>query len=196
MLASLAAFVFAYFRRELLYGEGLPYGAVSGVLQFKEFNFLYPPRTLGCILCRVAESEEKVDAYHPSSCLYTPWCLGWPFYEQPYAPTSRQVGRWRNHFLVEAKTDVLLPNTTDSFPSVEHCNVDTGDAACPHGDWELISQHLLSYWPRLEPMGDMPEIKIIQLSLHHRVNTSHISGEWSSTSYLQQNDARHFERQW
>jgi hypothetical protein len=47
MLASLAAILLAYFRRELLKGEGLPYGAVSGAMQFKEISFLASPELWG-----------------------------------------------------------------------------------------------------------------------------------------------------
>jgi hypothetical protein len=85
-------------------------------------------------------------------------------------------------FWVDAKSDLLLPNNTTFFSTLEHCNVDTGDAACPYGDWQLIHQHLLSYWPRLEPMGDLPETLTVtsplasrQMIIRHRSTENHLS---------------------
>jgi hypothetical protein len=182
MLASLAAFVLAYFRRELLYGEGLPYGAVSGGLQFKEFNFLYSPELWGAFCADWRNQRKK---WTLITLLVVCTMLG-----VSVGPSTNNLMRPRldwwdaggTTFWVDAKADLLLPNITNFVSSLEHCDVDTGDAACPYGDWELINQHLLSYWPRLEPMGDMPEILTVtsplssrQMTMRHRSTENNLS---------------------
>jgi hypothetical protein len=43
MLASIATIVFAYIRRELCFGEGIPYGVLSAGLEIDNLSFLYSP---------------------------------------------------------------------------------------------------------------------------------------------------------
>jgi hypothetical protein len=52
---------------------------------------------------------------------------------------------------------VLSPKIVDASQSLTHCREDTQDRACPHGGWETINQNHHSYWPNLQPLGNMPE---------------------------------------
>lgn len=188
MLASLAAVVFAYFRHELLYGEGLPYGAVFGGLQFKEFSFLYSPELWGAFCAEWRKQRKK---WILITLLVACTLLG-----VSVGPSTNNLMRPRldwwdaggTTFWVDATADILQPNKTDVSSSLEHCDVDTGDAACPHGDWALINQQFHSYWPRLEPMGNMPDMLTVTSPLSTRQMTiRHRSTEDNSSSTIWQN---------
>jgi hypothetical protein len=67
--------------------------------------------------------------------------------------------------------------------SLAHCNLDTGDAASPYGDWEIMHRQYHSYWPRLQHMGDIPELLGITSPLFERqMVLRHRSTESSLTS--------------
>ena len=59
-------------------------------------------------------------------------------------------------FWINATSDTLSPQVVQDSSSSEHCTFDTGDTACPYGDWQLIQQQYHAFWPFLVPMGSMP----------------------------------------
>jgi hypothetical protein len=74
-------------------------------------------------------------------------------------------------FWVSAPQSVLLPDQLDSSPQLEHCLHDTGDLVCPYGDWRLMESQYHAYWPRLQPMGSMPETINLNSPLSRRTLT-------------------------
>lgn len=188
MLASLAAVLLAYFRRELLYGEGLPYGAVSAGQQFKEFSFLYSPELWGAFCAEWRKQRKK---WTLISLLIICTLLGvsvGPSTNNLMRPRLNWCDAGGTTFWINATMGELQPSTTEVRPLLKHCNIDTDDAACPYGDWEIINRQYHSYWPRLEPMGDMPELLGITSPFSEReIVLRHRSTEEDLTSTIWQN---------
>ena len=59
-------------------------------------------------------------------------------------------------FYLNTTSDTISPLIMQDSPSLMDCAFDTGDPACPYGDWQLIQQEYHAFWPRLSPMGSMP----------------------------------------
>lgn len=59
MLASIAAVLFSYIRKELAFGDGLPFGAVFASQQFTSINFLWSAEFLGTIYREWGQKRKK-----------------------------------------------------------------------------------------------------------------------------------------
>lgn len=157
LLASLGTIIFTYLRRELVFGAGIRFGALFVGFQIDSISLLWSPEFLGTMY-----HEWKA---HPGrkmiliSMIVVCTLLG-----VSVGPSSANLMRPRldywpaggTSFWINATSDLLSPRTISDSPALKTCAVDTGDAACPHGDWQLIGQEYHAFWPRLLPMGSMP----------------------------------------
>lgn len=161
MIASLAAIVFTYIRRELIFGEGIPYGTLFAGLEIDNLSFLYSPELWSAVWARWQRRRKQ--------CMLLSILIFSTLLGVSIGPSSANLMRPRlddwpaggTRYRVNAASNVIVPSQMVLTPGIAHCTQDTDDAACPHGDWRLLEAQFHSYWPRLEPMGTMPE----QLSL-------------------------------
>lgn len=168
MLASLTTIVFTYLRRELVFGEGIPYGALCAGLEIDNFSFLYSPELWSAVW---AQWERRRKKWALLSFLVLATLLG-----VTVGPSSANLMRPRladwpaggTKYWTSAASELVTPVQMLSSPNLEHCAFDTGDAACPHGDWRLIESQFHAYWPRLQPMATMPEAMSLQSPLSSR----------------------------
>jgi len=157
MLASLGTIIFTYIRRELVFGAGIPFGALFVGFQIDSISLLWSPEFLGIIYHKWNASEGR--KFTLILIIIVSTLLG-----VSLGPSSANLMRPRldywpaggTSFWINMTSDVLSPNLITDSPSLEHCAVDTGDAACPYGDWQLIQQEYHAFWPPLLPMGSMP----------------------------------------
>lgn len=157
MIASLATSVFTYIRRELVFGEGVPFGALSAGLEIDKASFLYSPNLWGAIW---AEWHRKRKKWTLLTILISATMLG-----ITVGPSTANLMRPRlldwpaggTDFWVGVGQDELSPELLTSSQSTSHCMDDLNDQACPHAGWELIGQQYQSFWPQLQTMGSMPE---------------------------------------
>ena len=157
MLASLGTIVFTHFRRGLASGTGIPLHASSVGVQIDSISWLCSPAFLATIghewksirmrkavliaimlVCTLLGVSVGIS----STALVRPRLDNWPAGGTP--------------FWINATSDVLSPQTIQDSSALEHCAFDTGDAACPYGDWQLIQREYHAFWPFLVPMGSMP----------------------------------------
>jgi hypothetical protein len=192
MLASIAAIVFGYIRKELLFGEGIPYGAVSAGLKLDSLRLLYSPELWGVFWARWENKHKK---WCLSSLLIFSVLLGTTVGPSTANLMRPRLGDWPaggTTFTVNA-SELLSPRTFDSSQALAHCWEDTGDRACPHGDWEVINKNYHAYWPNLRPLGSMPDVMDVpgrfsarEMLLRHR-STHYLSSDGIRTSSIWQN---------
>lgn len=171
MLASIATIVFAYIRRELCFGEGIPYGVLSAGLDVENLSFLYSPELWSAAWAHWYRRRNKwILIILLVFCTLLAVTVG-PSTNNLMRPRLKDWPAGGTKFWVSAPQSVLLPDQLDSSPQLEHCLHDTGDLACPYGDWRLIESQYHAYWPRLQPMGSMPETINLNSPLSRRTMT-------------------------
>lgn len=157
ILASLGTIIFTYIRRELVLGAGIPFGALFVGFQIDSISLLWSPEFLGTIYHKwQAPRSRKIILI---SIIVVCTLLG-----VSVGPSSANLMKPRLDFWpaggtsywINTTSSDLSPELLSDSPSLEHCAIDTGDAACPYGDWQMIQQEYHSFWPRLVPMGSMP----------------------------------------
>jgi len=157
MLASLGTIIFTYLRRELVFGAGIPFGALFVGFQIDSISLLWSPEFLGTMY-------HKWKAHPGRKMILISMIVVCTLLGVSVGPSSAYLMRPRldywpaggTSFWINATSDLLSPRTISDSPALKTCAVDTGDPACPHGDWQLIGQEYHAFWPRLLPMGSMP----------------------------------------
>ncbi len=157
MLISLGTIVFAYFRQELACETGIPSSALFVGCQIDSISWLWSPEFV-VIMCHKWKASRKRKAALSSIVLVCA-LLGFSVGISSAALIKPRLDSWPaggTSFWLNATSEVLSPQTITDSSSLEHCISDTGDAACPYGDWQLIQQEYHAFWPHLFPMGSMP----------------------------------------
>ncbi|PMD45931.1 hypothetical protein L207DRAFT_204046 [Hyaloscypha variabilis F] len=145
-LASIGAMILTHLRRELTFGDGLPFGAVFSAQQFHDISILWSLELWGAIFYKWRQQRKKFQfivlivtcailalAIGPSSAI-----LMRPRYD--WWPAGGTVF-WEN-----ATFDILFPSTLEDSPELSHCLADHSAVDCPAAGWEIITDLLLPFW--------------------------------------------------
>ena len=157
MLASLGAIVFSYIRKELAFGGGIPFGALFAGFQIEKLSLLWSSEFWGTVTHKWTFQQRR--KFYLISLIVACTLLGVSVGPSTANLMKPRLDDWPGGgttYWINATENQLYPTFTDSSPALAHCEQDTGDAACPHGGWEAITQGYLSFWPRLAPQGSMP----------------------------------------
>ncbi|KAJ9663789.1 hypothetical protein H2201_005510 [Coniosporium apollinis] len=157
MLASLTTVIFTYIRRELAFGDGLPFGAVFAGLQFTTVSFLWSAEFFGTIY---HEWEKRRKKWYLISLIIVCTLLGvsvGPSSSNLMKPRLEDWPAGGTTFWVNATRDTLFPTEIVDRPELSSCATDTGDASCPYGAWQVLAQDLLAFWPRTVRLGSLPQ---------------------------------------
>lgn len=158
MLTSLGTLLITYIRRELAFGEGLPFGAIFSGLQFREISFLWSPEMWGTIY---NEWEKRSTKWFIILLMTTCTILGVSVGPSTANLMKPRIDDWPaggTPFWINSTQDTLFAEVMSDSPALSHCSVDNSDLACPSGGWQVISQEYLSFWPRLVDMGSLPQV--------------------------------------
>ena len=157
ILASLAAVMFTYVRRELTLGSGLPFGAVFAGFQVSNISFLWSVEFWAIIYHEWGKRRKKwfLVALISTCCL-----LGVSVGPSSAVLMRPRLENWPaggTDFWVNATEDKLFPKTMQDSPELSHCIVDTGDRSCPAGAWEILARSYFALWPPLVSMAALPQ---------------------------------------
>lgn len=171
-LSSLATAMLTYVQRELTFGDGIPLGALLAAKEISSINYLWSSRFCGAVMFKNDKGPRKRKKWIfliPLMTIST--ILG--VFVGPLSATLLipRVDNWPaggTAFWVNGTREELFPKRMEDNPLLAHCSLDTGDPSCPYSGWEIINQAYYAFWPRLEPMGSMPENIYMPSPYSHR----------------------------
>ena len=139
MMASLGIIIFTYIRQELVFGVGIPFGALFVGFQIDSINLLLSPEFLGGMY-------HKWKANRMRKAILISTIIVCILLGVSVGPSSAVLMRPRldywpaggTSFWINVTSDSLSPSIIAGSPALEHCAIDTGDAACLYGDWQVI----------------------------------------------------------
>jgi hypothetical protein len=161
MLASIGTIVFTYIRRELAFGDGVPFGAIFAGLQFQNISLFWSLEFWGTLYAHFSKRRKKFSLI---AIIVVCTILGVSVGPSTAVLMRPRLDYWPaggTTFWINATKELLSPTSVDASPSMSHCDVDLGDVSCPYGDWQTLNNSYFSFWPELTPMGDMPESLLI-----------------------------------
>ncbi|KAL9616958.1 MAG: hypothetical protein Q9160_008228 [Pyrenula sp. 1 TL-2023] len=149
-----------FIQRELTFGDGVPLGALLAAKEISSINYLWSSRFWGAVLFKNDTGSRMLKKWLLIPLITISTVLG--VFVGPLSATLiiPRVDDWPaggTNFWVNGTHDTLFPKRLDDSSLIAHCAVDTGDTSCPYGGWEIINQVYYAFWPRLEPLGSMPE---------------------------------------
>lgn len=157
MLASLGTAILTYLRQEFRSETGVKLHTSSVGVQIDSINWLCSPSLHDIISRKWKWKGKRKTEFIAIILVWT--LLGVCVGISSTALIRPRLDGWQaggTSFWINATSDVLSPQIVQDSSSLEHCAFDTGDAACPYGDWQLIQQQYHVFWPFLVPMGSMP----------------------------------------
>ncbi|OQU96584.1 hypothetical protein CLAIMM_02648 [Cladophialophora immunda] len=188
MIASLVAVFFTYLRAELVGDGHLPQRILSTDPETGKSSLKCSPGLRSTIKAMWKRAHKNwVLVTLLISCTLLAVSVG------PSTASLMQprLGYWPaggTDFWTDAAFDRLQPGKMEFDSSLAHCKTDTGDLACPYGDWQLIQRQYHAYWPDLRPMGSMPESIALSSPLSARsMAVRHRSTENADTRSIWQN---------
>jgi hypothetical protein len=157
MQASLSVVVVDFIRHELVTGEGIPFGAIFGSLQFSNISYLWSKEFSGTLKAHFRTSFIKWSlvllivfgsllavTVGPSSAIaMRPRLDNWP--------------AGGTDFYLNATEDQIWPLSVDASAIPPTCSNVTLSTDCISNGWGGVADALLPYWPDLNAMTAMPE---------------------------------------
>lgn len=161
MIASIGAIVFTSIRKELAFGDGLPFGAVFAGLAVDSISTLWSMEFWSTILHAWSKTvSRRRSKWYLVALLFVSILLGASVGPSTANLMRPRMGDWDaggTKFWIGATSDELYPTQLRESPDMEYCLSTLNDASCPYGDYEVIARDYMSFWPTLEGMDDMPE---------------------------------------
>ncbi len=157
MLASIGAIMFTYVRRELAFGEGVPFGAVFAGLHVSNISFLWSVEFWSTIY---HEWERRRKKWFLVTLICICCLLGVAVGPSSAVLMRPRLERWPaggTDFWINATRDELYPKAMEDTSELAGCNVDTGDPSCPSYAWEALARQYFALWPQLISMGSLPQ---------------------------------------
>ncbi|KAF2839600.1 hypothetical protein M501DRAFT_1003035 [Patellaria atrata CBS 101060] len=157
MQASLTLIVVTFIRRELALGNGIPFGAIFGSVQFSSIVYLWSKEFAGTLKARFSSSFTKWDLLLMiivGSILFTTVGRSSAIAMRP------RLDKWPDggtEFYLNATEDELWPLTLNDSAIPATCANITLSTTCISRDWVSISEGLLPFWPNLNQMTTMAE---------------------------------------
>jgi hypothetical protein len=157
MLASLGAIVITYIRKELAFGEGVPFGTIFSAGQFKDLTFLWSPELWGSIYQQWQKKQTKwFTIYLLVVCSIIGLTVG-PSTGILMRPRLEEWPAGGTTFWINATENLLHPKVMEASAALDHCAVDNGDLSCPAAGWQVFNEQYFPRWKSLGGMGAIPQ---------------------------------------
>lgn len=157
MIASLGSILITYIRKELAFGDGIPFGTLFAGLEFQGLGFITSKELWGSTLMKWKKKTTKwLMLSLMILCAFLGVTVG-PSTTNLMKPRLDDWPAGGSQFWVNCTADLLFPTEIRASSNISHCNVDNGDLACPAGNWQTISENYYSFFPHLVDAGDVPQ---------------------------------------
>lgn len=157
MLASLGAILLTYIRKEIAFGDGLPFGTLFAAQQFSNISFLWSLEMWGSILHNWQKEGKKWFLLSlVIVCTFLGLTVG-PSTNNLMKPRLDDWPAGGTTFWINCTKDDLFPRVLRNSSSLAHCAIDNGDLACPAGNWQVLSQNYYSFFPKIFDAGTVPQ---------------------------------------
>lgn len=157
MQASLSVVVIGLIRHELVSGEGIPFGAIFGSLQFSDISYLYSKEFAGTLR---ADHMKRIVKIRLVLLLVVGALLALTVGPSSAIVMRPRVDNWPaggTDFYLNATVEEIWPSRIDASKIPTTCNNITVGTTCISRDWESVIYQLLAYWPRMTDRSTMPE---------------------------------------
>ena len=157
MLSSLSVIVVTLIQQELVAGEGIPFGAIFGSLQFNQLSYLFSKEFFGVHRARFAQPLVKLRLI---ILLIVGSILALSVGPCTAIAMIPRVDDWPaggTDFYLNASFNDIWPSSVDATAIPTSCNSITLDTTCISKDWKSTLDQLMVYWPRLTDRATMPE---------------------------------------
>ena len=162
ILVSLGLVIEARVQRELLLGDGLPFGALFLPSGFQQIGFLWSPAFSGiCFHDWQSRGRKYLSIAMIVLCVLLALSVG-PSSATLMRPRLDEWPGGGTGFWMAAPVDQLLPPVI--APSAvlpvnsSDCHVDSKeDTPCASGNWRSLEELFFSFWPQLTNRGTMPK---------------------------------------
>ncbi|EAQ88715.1 hypothetical protein CHGG_05334 [Chaetomium globosum CBS 148.51] len=156
MLFSLTSILVTYIRKELVFGDGVPFAALLSLSQFHDLAYLWS-RDLWGILTHKWQSKKKMASLVSLIVLCT--LLGFtvgPSSAILMQPRLREWPAGGTSFWIDRSLGELYPTIMNASASISHCLL------------------YFSYWGQITPMGTMPDFVQVSSRYSQRVLNSKV----------------------
>ena len=157
MIASLGSILITYIRKEMAFGDGIPFGTLFAGLEFQGLGFILSKELWGSILLKWKKRSTK---WFMLSLMLLCAFLGVTVGPSTTNLMKPRLDDWPaggSQFWINCTADILFPTEIRASSNISHCNIDSGDLACPAGNWQTISENYYSFFPHLVDAGDVPQ---------------------------------------
>ena len=164
--ASLAVIVLSYILFESTFGEGIPFGAFLGSLQFLQIGYLWSPELWSsfttfqlkrkiCVLVLLIVSSLLAASAGPSSAtLLIPRLIHWPLDPSHLAINGTFQDVWPDHM-----NSRNVPESCSVIPITD------ANSICPAGPWATLSQDFNVFASQYNATHQLRAVQVIQVSV-------------------------------
>jgi hypothetical protein len=157
MQASLSVIVVGLIRQELVAGEGIPFGAIFGSLQFTDISYLYSKEFVGTLRAKFSKPIVKIRLI---GLLVTGALLAVSVGPSSAIAMRPRIDNWPaggTDFYLNTTLDQIWPSSLDASDILDSCHNVTLNTDCISAGWEALADQLLAYWPKMTDRATMPE---------------------------------------
>lgn len=144
MLSSLGVVLVTHIRKELTFGDGIPFGALFSGQEFHNISILWSLELWGAVYQKWRKKKKKgfilsliivcsvlgLSVGPSSANLMRPRLAYWPAGGTP--------------FWINTAGSTLFPATISNSSSLSHCMLPNDDIACPSSHWQVLNDNIFS----------------------------------------------------
>jgi hypothetical protein len=146
MLASLSAIVIMNIRKEVVFGQGIPFGTLFAATQIKDLAFLWSPEFWGTVYHEWGKRRNK---WFTITLLVVCTLLGVGVGPSTNILMRPRLDFWPaggTTFWLNATEALLYPGKMEASAAIAHCAFDTGDLSCPAAGWQVFNEQYFPFW--------------------------------------------------
>lgn len=154
---SLSVIIVGLIRQELVAGEGIPFGAIFGSLQFSDLSYLFSKEFLGILRARFEKPIVKIRLI---ALIVVGALLALTAGPSSAIAMRPRLDNWPaggTDFYLNTTVEEIWPSLINATTIPTSCSNITLGTACMSRNWEAFFYQLLEHYPKLTDRATMPE---------------------------------------